>query len=173
MNIYQLDFIPTYLYIKQHSITGLLYFGKTVKDPTTYRGSGKLWKRHIAKHGVDHVVTLWCCLFRNKEQLIDFATSFSIRNNIVESTMWANLDIETGMAGGARRNNHIKIFNQLPRSTDWLRSQSESKTGIRTHSKHIQVGNICFSAIIDAATFYNVTEMTIYNWVKKGKAIKS
>jgi len=34
---------PTYLYIKEHSKTGLKYFGKTTKsDPTVYDGSGKL-----------------------------------------------------------------------------------------------------------------------------------
>lgn len=37
-------FEPTYLYIKQHSITGKLYFGKTVKNPEKYNGSGSPWR---------------------------------------------------------------------------------------------------------------------------------
>lgn len=46
-----------YLYVKQHSITGLKYFGKTVRDPNTYFGSGTYWNRHIDKHGREHVET--------------------------------------------------------------------------------------------------------------------
>ena len=48
------DFVPTYLYIKQHSITGKLYFGKLVAgriDILKYKGSGVYWRRHIAKCG--------------------------------------------------------------------------------------------------------------------------
>lgn len=52
-------YTPTYLYIKQHTITGKLYFGKTIKDPEKYMGSGTHWKRHINKHGKEHVETLW------------------------------------------------------------------------------------------------------------------
>lgn len=33
------NFKPTFLYLKQHSVTGKLYFGKTVsKDPSKYKG---------------------------------------------------------------------------------------------------------------------------------------
>lgn len=37
---------PTYLYIKEHDITGLKYLGKTIADPYSYLGSGKYWKDH-------------------------------------------------------------------------------------------------------------------------------
>ena len=48
-----------YLYIKQHSITNLKYFGVTKKkDPFKYMGSGTYWNRHISKHGKDQVKTL-------------------------------------------------------------------------------------------------------------------
>ena len=50
---------PTYLYIKQHTKTGLLYFGKTVNDPNKYHGSGKRWVKHIKKHGKQYIETLW------------------------------------------------------------------------------------------------------------------
>jgi hypothetical protein len=37
-------FKPTWLMIKRHKITGLLYFCKTAKfDPNKYLGSGKYW----------------------------------------------------------------------------------------------------------------------------------
>ncbi len=49
----------TYLYIKQHTITGKLYFGKTIRDPLKYFGSGLHWSPHIRVHGKEHVMTLW------------------------------------------------------------------------------------------------------------------
>jgi hypothetical protein len=92
-------FKPTYLYIKQHSITGLKYFGKTTrKNPFTYTGSGIHWKRHIAKHE-DEIKTLWCQLFTDKESLVEYALNFSKENNIVESAEWANLSPENGLDG--------------------------------------------------------------------------
>jgi hypothetical protein len=90
---------PTYLYIKQHTKTGLKYFGKTTKDPIQYLGSGKHWKRHIKKHG-EFVETLWYQLFTSKEQIINYALKFSKENNIVESKEWANLKDENGLDGG-------------------------------------------------------------------------
>jgi hypothetical protein len=41
----------TYLYLKQHNKTGLQYFGKTIRDPFTYAGSGVYWNAHLEKHG--------------------------------------------------------------------------------------------------------------------------
>jgi hypothetical protein len=32
----------TYLYHKRHKQTGLNYFGKTIRDPYVYRGSGSI-----------------------------------------------------------------------------------------------------------------------------------
>lgn len=104
-------FKPTYLYIKQHNITGLKYFGKTVKsDPIKYKGSGKVWLRHINKHGND-VSTLWTQLFTDKEAIVEYATTFSINNDIVKSPDWANLKIEDGLWGGGVKG--IKI-NRTP-----------------------------------------------------------
>ena len=97
----QLKFKPTWLYIKQHNITGLKYFGKTVRnDPTKYNGSGKKWVHHLNFHGKD-VSTVWCQLFTDEDKLVNFALNFSKENNIVESTKWANLKIENGLDGGS------------------------------------------------------------------------
>jgi hypothetical protein len=41
-------------YVKTHRQTGLKYFGKTTtNDASKYKGSGKRWRYHIAKHGYD------------------------------------------------------------------------------------------------------------------------
>jgi hypothetical protein len=34
----QEPFKPTWLYIKQHTVTGLKYFGKTTRNPEKYKG---------------------------------------------------------------------------------------------------------------------------------------
>jgi len=94
-----MQFNPTWLYIKQHNETGLKYFGKTIRDPMRYNGSGTHWKRHIDKHG-DDVTTIWCQLFTDIDQLVEYATKFSIENNIIESKEWANIKLENGLDGG-------------------------------------------------------------------------
>lgn len=100
MNIYT-EFKPTYLYIKQHAITGKLYFGKTIKNPEKYTGSGLHWKRHITKHGKEHIQTLWFCLFYDKDSIVDFALNFSEQQHIVESEEWLNQIIENAIDGGS------------------------------------------------------------------------
>ena len=99
------EFTPTFLYIKQHNITGLKYFGKTIRDnPEKYKGSGAYWADHLKKHGND-VSTIWYKQFNNKTELVEFATNFSVKNNIVEAKnndgkkIWANLAIENGLDG--------------------------------------------------------------------------
>ena len=93
------EFTPTYLYIKQHYITGKLYFGKTIKDVIIYKGSGKRWKNHIDYHGRQYVTTLWYELFFDKEEMMRFAIEFSRVMNIVESEQWLNLIPENGVDG--------------------------------------------------------------------------
>lgn len=95
---------PTYLYIKQHSVTGLKYFGKTTNTyPYKYNGSGKHWKSHIKKHGKEHIKTLWVSEpYIDSDIISKFALSFSKDNNIVESKEWANLIEENGLDGGVR-----------------------------------------------------------------------
>lgn len=101
MSIYEIkNFIPTYLYIKQHNDTGLKYFGKTIKrNPIKYRGSGKYWRNHLKKYG-NNVTTIWYKLFENKEELVNYALTFSKENNIVDSKEWANIIVENGLDGG-------------------------------------------------------------------------
>lgn len=90
----------TYLYVKQHSITGLKYFGKTIsKDPIKYLGSGTRWTKHINKHGKEHVITLWYKLFDDQKLLIEYALLFSEHWDIAQSKDWANLIPENGIGG--------------------------------------------------------------------------
>jgi len=77
---------PTYLYIKQHSVTGLKYFGKTTKtDPYKYSGSGGYWKNHIKKHGKKFIKTIWVSDLYYDTSIVEHALHFSIENNIVKS----------------------------------------------------------------------------------------
>jgi hypothetical protein len=94
-------FKPTYLYIKQHSVTGKLYFGKTTRNVEKYTGSGIHWGRHISLHGKDKVVTLWYCLFTDIQTLYDTAVKMSEIMDIVESEDFLNFKPETGLDGGS------------------------------------------------------------------------
>ena len=101
MNIYT-TIAPTYLYIKQHSKTGLKYFGKTIKkDPIKYLGSGKRWKRHINKHGKQFVETIWLSDLYFDTSIVEHALHFSAENKIdTTPTIWANQKPENGLDGG-------------------------------------------------------------------------
>lgn len=97
-----------FLYVKQHNLTGLKYFGKTTrKDPARYLGSGKYWKRHIKKYGYDiSTINIWS--FNTLEEASEFAIKFSVEHNIVESSEWANLIIENAADGGVKGYKHTK-----------------------------------------------------------------
>jgi len=124
------EFKPTFLYVKQHNVTGMKYFGKTVaNDPIKYKGSGKLWLRHIKKHG-NNVTTIWYQLFTDKKSIVEYALSFSKEQQIVESKDWANLMPENGLLGGGVKG--IKI-NRTPehnkKISDAMRKRSLEKNG--------------------------------------------
>jgi hypothetical protein len=91
---------PTYLYIKQHSITGLKYFGKTTRDPYKYPGSGTHWIRHYKLHGSKFIKTLWVSQLYSDTSISEFALAFSELFDIVNSEEWANLKPENGLDGG-------------------------------------------------------------------------
>ena len=115
MNIYS-DFKPTFLYLKQHSKTGLLYFGKTTRNPETYPGSGTYWQKHYKKHGKKFITTLWYCLFLSKEECETFALNFSTQNDIVKSEAYANLMEENGLDGGAPKGRVQSLEERKKRS---------------------------------------------------------
>ncbi len=91
--------IKVYLYIKTHNKTGLKYFGKTIKDPFIYKGSGAYWKNHIKKHGYDVTTEVIAEFYDDTKELVDFAINFSLTHNIVHSKEWANMILENGLDG--------------------------------------------------------------------------
>ena len=112
MNIYT-PIIPTYLCIKQHSVTKLKYFCKTVKkDPIKYLGSGTHWLRHIKKHGKQFVETIWLSDLYYDTSITEHALHFSRENSIVESTDWANLILENGLDGAPSGNIRPKTSDE-------------------------------------------------------------
>lgn len=111
----RLTFPTTYLYIKQHSVSGKMYFGKTMQDVDKYPGSGVYWTRHINKYGKDKVQTIWSKEFNNPTDIVTYALQFSIINNIVDSKKWANAMSENGLDGGFAGCKHYKniITNEV------------------------------------------------------------
>ena len=111
-----MPFKPTYLYIKQHKITGLLYLGITTGNEQylleRYNGSGEYWKRHIKKHG-KQIDTIWYCLFTEKDELVKCALLCSELWNIVNAKndsgkkLWANEKPENGTSGGCLKGRSI------------------------------------------------------------------
>lgn len=98
----QTEFRPTYLYVKTHNVTGLKYFGKTIKkDVHKYKGSGVRWLNHIRVHGYD-VTTEILGYFENSNECNMFALEFSKVNDIVRSNCWANLVEEVGTDGSGK-----------------------------------------------------------------------
>lgn len=122
-------FKPTYLYIKQHRITGKLYFGKTTKNPEKYCGSGKRWCNHIDYHGREHVETLWYSLFYDREACIEFALLCSEQWGIVESKEWMNLINETGL-------DSFQGEHGYKPSDETKQKMSKAKLGTKQSSEH-------------------------------------
>lgn len=89
-----------YLYIKESPL-GLKYLGKTTKDPYTYMGSGKIWKRHLKKHNLtqNDIKTEVVLETNDLTELISKGIELSKLYNIVESKEWANLREESGDGG--------------------------------------------------------------------------
>jgi hypothetical protein len=104
------------LYIKTHNKTGLRYLGKTIaKDPHTYTGSGKYWKRHLKKHGTDYTTQI-LLVTTDKNDLIETALFFSNIFDIVRSSEWANLKKEEGDGGWSHINNNLELIKERSKS---------------------------------------------------------
>jgi len=84
-----------YLYKKTHNKTGLQYLGQTKRDPFKYEGSGKYWKRHLKKHGID-VNTQILKECSSYEEVKEWGLYYSNLWNIVEDSNWANMRPEDG-----------------------------------------------------------------------------
>jgi hypothetical protein len=91
------------LYVKTQTDTGLKYFGKTTRDPFKYKGSGLYWNRHLKKYG-NKVITAVVAVFEDAALCEQFATKFSIDNDIVNSPECANMKVENGKDGAPEGN---------------------------------------------------------------------
>ena len=132
------------LYIKTHRVTGLKYFGKTIKDdPIAYKGSGKYWRRHLMKHGYDCDTEIYFQTENEKEAIFE-ALRFSRAYDIVNSDLWANLIEENGLDGapGGYPRHDIskgkKGKNRPPFSDEWKENLSKARKGLPLNKKHCQ-----------------------------------
>ena len=134
------NFKPVYLYIKKHNISGMLYFGRTVKkNIEKYKGSGKYWKLHIDKHGKNDITTLWCEKFNNEEDLVEFAIFFSEEFNIVNSDKWANLKEENGLHNSNTRPKERNYKHSLETINKIKHATSGVKKTILNYDEYINI----------------------------------
>jgi hypothetical protein len=127
-----------YLYLKTHNKTGYQYLGKTTaNDPHQYKGSGKLWLRHIKKHGYD-VTTKILLKTNSKEELKEIGIYYSKLWNIVENNSFANLILEAGDGGAQLWNNESrqKVSKSLTgrkRSVEQRKNYSNAQKNLSSH----------------------------------------
>ena len=124
-----------YLYEKLHLKTGLKYFGKTTQDPSSYLGSGVAWTRHLKEHGEQHVVNKNVWAFEIFDEAREFATQFSMDNDIVNSNEYANL-IPEKLTGGDTSNTaaYIEGIKNRP-SRKGIPLSEEAKQKLRKPKK--------------------------------------
>ena len=90
--------MKTYLYVKRHIVTGLLYFGKTVKNPYKCNGSGLRWKRHLRKHGA-LVETLSVWEFDNADDAEAYAKEAVIKaDGALDKKLAAYVEVQKAFA---------------------------------------------------------------------------
>lgn len=129
------------LYIKQ-SPDGLMYLGKTIKDPYAYSGSGTIWKRHIKKHNLKYsdIDTMVIYTDEDKARFSYYAKKISEKLRVVESTSFANLTNEEGQGGttyhciGEEGKKKFHAAALRPKSESHRKALSESLIGSKGHS---------------------------------------
>ena len=154
------------LYIATNNTTGLKYFGKTSRYfsenslQLNYHGSGLYWKRHINKYGDDITMQIYG-VFGIKE-VEQIATTFSKKNNIVESNDWANLKDENGMDGS-------------PKGIVFTDSHKEN-IGISSKKKFVNIETSNATNSLDALKYWEYKsedELSIINNKKSQKGEKN
>ena len=76
LSSYTGTFKPTWLFIKQHQVTGKLYFHKAIANRANlhnYLGSGTYWVNHIKKHSKEYVETISAILFNDLYDCVQYA----------------------------------------------------------------------------------------------------
>ncbi len=115
----------TYLYVKQSPL-GLLYLGKTEQNPYNYKGSGKIWKRHLKKHNIStkEINTFILHITECKEDLKNMGEYYSKILNVVGSAGWANMKSEIGDGGTSK--GHLKGIKK-PQHSEKMKGKSNPR----------------------------------------------
>lgn len=143
-------FQPTFLYIKRHKITGLMYFGKTIqKNVIKYRGGGVRWNNHIKEHGRNHVETIWYCMFTDIHTLVEMAVTCSLNMDILNRTIFANLCIENGITGGT------------PGAHFSRHKETWSEDRVKQHHEACQKG--AFTCIANGSGLFDTTKIDAHS----------
>ena len=144
-----------YLYLKTHANTGLKYLGKTITDPYTYLGSGKRWRRHLAKHGND-IITEVLLETEDAQELAAVGLYYSNLWNIVEDQSFANMRPETGDGGDT---SNCKAFKEAMKK----RNTSGSKNSMSGRSAIVEQNIRWYNNGIDNVYVPAGTEPKGYN----------
>jgi hypothetical protein len=135
-----------YLYIKT-SPFGLRYLGKTTKNPHTYMGSGKVWKRHIKKHNLscEDIKTEIMFETDSEIELSNVGIELSIKYDIIKSKDWANLRNESGDGGDTSKfvdyTHPIFHLSDRAKHLNTFTSESEKKEMISKRASKIDYKN--------------------------------
>lgn len=119
-----------YLYVKESPL-GLKYLGQTLKkDPFTYLGSGKYWKRHLKFHNFTHIDIKTTILLAttDREELQKMSVYYSLLWDIVKNENWANLMPENG----------TKSSLGYKHTTNSLEKMKLAKLGKKQSPEHIK-----------------------------------
>ena len=85
--------------LKTHNVSGIKYLCKTSnRDPFTYCGSGKIWKRHLKKYGKD-IRTEILAECKTIKELRQKGLYYSKLWDVVNNKEFANLIPESGDGG--------------------------------------------------------------------------
>ena len=125
-----------HLYIKE-SPGGLMYLGKTIRDPYNYTGSGTIWRRHLKKHEYKPIDLSTMVIYSddNKDRFSYYAKKISEKLRVIESDKFANLTNEEGQGGNTyhcisedgRKRFHAAA--KRPKSESHRKALSESLKG--------------------------------------------
>lgn len=137
-----------YLYIKTSPL-GLNYLGKTIKNPNDYVGSGTIWKRHLKKYNFksSDIITKIIYSTENKNDFKYYAIKISIKLDVVNSKLFANLTNEEGQ-GGNTWNNISEEGKQRFLNSDKSKSELHKKkisNSLIGHINHFKIPVYQFS----------------------------
>lgn len=121
------------LMIKTHNKTNLKYLCITKKDDyIKYTGSGKYWKNHLKKHGVD-INTVLLFQHDDYEIFVQECLYYSVLYNVVLDEEWANAIPEAGYDNNNLGENNFVIW--------WKIASNELKKTVIESRKEKQILN--------------------------------